>query len=620
MKPKIANYVENENYKEGDKVVLYSQRFKNVLATIKELDQKSRIAKVVIAEGDEVRVDYHEMQDFTDQSEINLSDIMNQSVEQNNEYRPIGRGYGKIQDAFNIVGSALKKIEKDLGKLKMPVVAVKYESLENRKWHNAFNTLWEGNINFMVEFLDPNGVKHTATVKVPVGGGQLKEIDAMYDNLNRKYAFDQEGVQNFLSQIKYTIDDNRSDEAVWFNPGDEPTSASMKRTTIFKKSSLNDGKTLEILNKYSNAEDDVAEQSEQLEQQASKKVDLHKEAKQKLITAKNPLFHAKKFMDDDDYNEFQKLWSIRDMFGSEVRGREDENERRGLERNHKINYKKYDDVCKCVDNILDKCHGSINMYFFPEASTTVDRVLRNIKAKNKINKKAEGFDEANSLNNIEIDLSDIEQGVMESQNDPKYQESIYSVIVDGTKVNKEDLSWEDANALSEQYRQQGYENIQVISPTQANINKKAEHEILYEDEKGNKIGYDPSLRGTKYFIWYNDGNLSEYPIYYGDGEFGFDHPEQISEELKNKFKEIVIEREGIKEANIKKKAEEIDEQMDHEMDEDFKQPGKKKTHHKSVDKKEMDEYQQDSPVPAGTNNREHNDMSTNEPNETRFQS
>ncbi len=535
MKPKIANYVENENYKEGDKVVLYSQRFKNVLATIKELDQKSRIAKVVIAEGDEVRVDYHEMQDFTDQSEINLSDIMNQSVEQNNEYRPIGRGYGKIQDAFNIVGSALKKIEKDLGKLKMPVVAVKYESLENRKWHNAFNTLWEGNINFMVEFLDPNGVKHTATVKVPVGGGQLKEIDAMYDNLNRKYAFDQEGVQNFLSQIKYTIDDNRSDEAVWFNPGDEPTSASMKRTTIFKKSSLNDGKTLEILNKYSNAEDDVAEQSEQLEQQASKKVDLHKEAKQKLITAKNPLFHAKKFMDDDDYNEFQKLWSIRDMFGSEVRGREDENERRGLERNHKINYKKYDDVCKCVDNILDKCHGSINMYFFPEASTTVDRVLRNIKAKNK-------------------------------------------------------------------------------------INKKAEHEILYEDEKGNKIGYDPSLRGTKYFIWYNDGNLSEYPIYYGDGEFGFDHPYQISEELKNKFKEIVIEREGIKEANIKKKAEEIDEQMDHEMDEDFKQPGKKKTHHKSVDKKEMDEYQQDSPVPAGTNNREHNDMSTNEPNETRFQS
>ncbi len=91
----------------------------------------------------------------------------------------------------------------------------------------------------------------------------------------------------------------------------------------------------------------------------------------------------------------------------------------------------------------------------------------------------------------------------------------------------------------------------------ASLNKKAmdEPEVLYEDDLGNKIVFDQ--KNNKIAIWYDGGSASEYPIYYGDGEFGYDHPEAIPEELKRKYQEIVIEREGDmdKNASLNKKAD-----------------------------------------------------------------
>ena len=115
MKLTIANFVKNEDYKVGDEVVLIGKRFSNRMATIKEVEADNKVAKVVTADDEsEFRVDFNEMNPYHDQADIpDLPNVMNQSVEQGGENRPVGRGYGKVRDAFNVVGNALKKIEKE---------------------------------------------------------------------------------------------------------------------------------------------------------------------------------------------------------------------------------------------------------------------------------------------------------------------------------------------------------------------------------------------------------------------------------------------------------------------------------------------------------------------------
>ena len=69
------------------------------------------------------------------------------------------------------------------------------------------------------------------------------------------------------------------------------------------------------------------------------------------------------------------------------------------------------------------------------------------------------------------------------------------------------------------------------------IKKKNDKVIFYLDNDRNEVGYDTKL--NKYYIFYNEGGLSEFPIHYSGSKFGFDNPENISNKLKNIYKSAV---------------------------------------------------------------------------------
>jgi len=431
----------NIEFKKGDSAILRSSRFKNKFAEIKDIEAENKIATVTTAEGETYRVDFDEMYPYNETPDI--SELSINSVEdEKGEYRPVGRGYGKERDAFNVAASAIRKLEKTLGKTKVPIVAVKYESTEQRKWRN--------------------GVKHNATVKVPVVGGQVKNAEYLYDNLNRKYKLDSEGIQNFLEQINWDIEENK-DESIYQNPGTVPSFAGMDHISFTKTAEAKaDNKTIDILTKMSkqNTKKNIKKESEKKEYYSDEKGNkigydddignkggwfifydngykadypiiypdgnvgfdnpyqipkylknkfkmlVNKygvkptiankiDYKQKLITAQNPLFHARKIMTDEDYNEFKKLLALRDMYLNEIEMQEQYNESRGVDKGHRVNYKKLNQINKSIDNVLSKYHNSIDNYFMPQEASVnpVDKIVSKILKKSNINKKAEEIDE-----------------------------------------------------------------------------------------------------------------------------------------------------------------------------------------------------------------------------------
>ncbi|KKK93559.1 hypothetical protein LCGC14_2691690, partial [marine sediment metagenome] len=265
MRPQMACRTKENQFKVDDTVILYSRRFKNITATIKEIDIPNEIATVKTADETTHRVDFDEMQENPAPFELNDVTMNSTPANEEGEYRPVGRGYGKTRDAMQVVGRSLKRIEKELGKVRMPIVNIKYQSVDQRRWHNGFNALWEGDINFIVDFLDPQGVKHSSTVKVPVQNGLIQDIKYIYDNQNRKYAMSKEGMEDFLGRVNWITDDNSDkntpnfqDESIFQNPGTVPAEAMVKHPSFIKQGSkfLNDNKVLDILNKVSNVDDD----------------------------------------------------------------------------------------------------------------------------------------------------------------------------------------------------------------------------------------------------------------------------------------------------------------------------------------------------------------------------
>lgn len=431
----------DKNFKIGDAVILYSRdkRLKNKYAIIQEIDDEKKIATVKLADEEKnVRVDFDEMNKYQDVPGI--EDLVNQSVKQEDENRPMGRGTGKERDSFNSVVGAIKKIERELGKIKIPITNIRYEASNVQKWHNGFNTMWEGEINFNVDLLGKNGERHSATVKVPIKGGKIQEVKYIYDNLNRKYAFNKEGMNDFLQQINWIIDENK-DESIFELPGTEMPLASKHISftktgkkfldnkmldIIFKhnekKAKYSDKKNITDYKTYSTPEEDMATQltgislphdtcqkcltifTEEEFQQAKKdniglcdkcRNDFKKESKmdlkEKIITARNPLLYANKFMVAEDYGKFKKLIAIHEMESQEVKSKEDHNIKRGLEKDYKINYSKLNTINKDIDKLLDKYSNSLKQVFEQKKSENniVERVVNRLHKRNSGDDKME---------------------------------------------------------------------------------------------------------------------------------------------------------------------------------------------------------------------------------------
>ncbi|MDD5589139.1 MAG: hypothetical protein PHP92_03745 [Candidatus Nanoarchaeia archaeon] len=386
MLERIMQFAKDKNFKIGDAVILYSRdkRLKNKYATIKKLDNENKIATVKLADDEkDVRVDFDEMSKYQDVPGV--EDLVNQSIKQEDENRPIGRGMGKERDSFNSVVGAIKKIERELGKIKIPITNIRYEASNVQKWHNGFNTMWEGEINFNVDLLGKNGERHSATVKVPIKGGKIQEVEYIYDNLNRKYAFNKEGMNDFLQQINWIIDENK-DESVFELPGTEMPLASKHISFTKTGKKFLDNKMLDIMFKQNNKEKKIiiANKSEIINEA---KINL----KEKLIAEKNPLKYAIKFMMADDYGKFKKLIAIREMELQEVKSKEDHNIKRGLEKDYKINYSQLNTINKDIDKLLNKYNDSLRESFEPQKAdnSIVERVVARLHKKNTENEKME---------------------------------------------------------------------------------------------------------------------------------------------------------------------------------------------------------------------------------------
>ncbi len=337
----FGSFIKKEqSFKVGGEVFLTGKRFeRNIYATIKELDNVNEIAIVTAADDTTYRVDYDEMKDVVDVPDLQMNSIKDQTSD---EYRPIGKGYGKDRDAWNVVASAMKRVEKELGKSRVPITAVKYQSTTTDKWHNGFNTLWDGDIKFTVDFMGASGEKRSATVSVPIKNGIVQQAEYIYDNLNRKYELNKEGVQNFLDGINNTVDENK-DESIFETPGKEdPTvvAAIAKNATAEIKSDL----------------------------------------KEKLITAQNSMGIARKIMNPNDFENFRKLMYLRDMIQGEIEKQQQHNKLRGVEKNENLNYERLENVNRDIDNILENYRNQLSMTFQP--SEAKDEMI------NKILKKA----------------------------------------------------------------------------------------------------------------------------------------------------------------------------------------------------------------------------------------
>jgi hypothetical protein len=444
MKGKIAGYFNENKFKEGDEVVLRGERFKHINAKIKSLDEENKIAIVVRADNGETnRVDYEEM---SPSGLPELQDLNMQSVEQEDEYRPVGVGTGKERDSFYAVGQALKKIEKELGDTRLPILAVKYESTVTDKWNIGLNCLWHGAIKFSVDFLDKTGNKHSGTVNVPIKNGLVQETKYISDNLNRRFELSAEGMKNFLSGTDWITEDPNKDEAVWTVPGQSEGFANKKRIGIEKKSGL-DPKMIDLLHKqdlnkkaegeeeyivevlindkedlgtniFARSEEEAMDKVDELIRQENpewenatidvvsvrlanlnKKADkdieelaeqfcnynnkeMTKEAMYEKFAA-NPWSKIKKIIkDDEDLEKMRELLSLREIIDQEIKEQQEENEASGLDRNHGVNLKHRKHLNNMFHDVLDKYRGNIETYFNgDQKNSTIDRVMRNIKAK-----------------------------------------------------------------------------------------------------------------------------------------------------------------------------------------------------------------------------------------------
>ena len=361
MLERIIGFSINRNFKEGHQVILNSRRFHFKKATIRKIlkadtgDVNKNKYEVATDDGENFVVDDSEIyrqndtyDDFEEKAK-EIDDVIKDDIfdQQKKEYRPIGRGTGKERDAFQVAVQALKTVEKLATKLRIPVVGIRYESNTIKKWHNGFNTLWDGTINFSIDFLNKNGQRVSATIKVPVEKGIVKTPEYIFDSMNRKYKLDKNGLDDFINGIGWEIEEN-PDESVYSPGGTYPALA---KISFANDKEHVDDKLIDILYKLDKTSEIKKEGNKQEEtiKIAGKKVNY----KQKIITAQNPLNYAKKFMTSDDFEEFKKLWAIRDMVKHEIESQEEYNQARGFEKDKNINYNKLRTINKQIENILD---------------------------------------------------------------------------------------------------------------------------------------------------------------------------------------------------------------------------------------------------------------------------
>ncbi len=545
MKGKVAGYFKENEFKEGGQVILTGNRFgKHTPATIKSLDDTNRIAIVKTSDGDgnddiTHRVDYDGMNPNGD---IKLEDLSMQSVEQEDEYRPVGRGTGKERDAFYNVGQALKKVERELGNVKLPILAVRYEGTETKKWNNGLNALWKGSVKFVVDFLDKSGNKHSATIPIAIENGLLQEAKYIYDNLNRCYDLSAEGMDNFLEGVNW-ITEKQEDEAIWTVPGQTPGFAYKKRIGIEKKSSM-DPKMIDLLHKQ----------------------DLNKKAEGEPVTPINKV--------------------------------EEVNQRITLPENL---------------NAYPSDKGDYPLLIPAGTEITLTRIETSpIEGRLYFLDVPDTHDDIN-----DVDIPAGEYFV----NEEEWDESMTEVQANLNKKADNNTKEMTKEAMFEKFCGSPWNKIKKIIKDEDDLEKMRElislreiidQEILDQQNENETCGLDRN-EGVNFKPRKNLNNmfhdvLNKYQT--GIQEY-FDRPRESA---------IVIDRvmRNIK-AKQKLAGEELDEEMDTEKEEDEKEIfEKKKTRHKSPDKQAVEEVQHDSPVPAGTGNRENNDMSPHDRTETRF--
>ncbi len=619
MLNKIAMFDKNENFKVGNSVILRSDRFKHIAGEIKELEEKNRFATVVTAEGETYRVHYDEM---NLNEPVDVSDLSMNSVKQENEYRPVGRGYGQEREAFNTVALAMKKLEKDLGKVRMPIIAVTYESTEQRKWHNGLNALWEGDINFKVDFLDPNGVRHSATVRVPIQAGQVKQAEYIYDNLNRKYNLDKDGILDFFGQVNYIMDENK-DESVFTIPGMYPATALQTNISFTKTADAKtDNKTVDIIYKNLNQNPKPV---------IAKNQTITAEAKWKMAMdkfAQNPLQNAKQFLSPEDYQELKKLLALRSMYEAEVKRQEDYNEQRGYERGYKVNYKNLNNINQSIQDILMQKQLTIKNHFFPEEiAASVDRVMSIVKKSYQNTKQAnvtnieflkefwdlakgddyETYEQFTKENHISPHILDLYK---QSKNFEEFMKRVHSFESQASLLKqphkKSDTRIKDIREDLEEGLREPIERIDVEYPYQKVIDQ-----IIYDAKKwgtasGKKLRGEVGLDMAQPLL----NILMEKDIRDIDQAYSDDDVLKVRDNMIDEANAFAQ-----KQSSLNKKAEDIDADMIHEKEEDETVPyKKKKTRQKEVQKEPNDMYQGvDAPVPSGIGTRDSNDMSPRDP-------
>jgi hypothetical protein len=592
----ITNFISQPNFKEGDNIILHSRRFNRREATIIKLNEDKKTAFVLTADGEEYKVDSNEIRE--EQTIPDIPDIITQSVEQDGEYRPVGNGTGKEREAFNVASSAMKSIQKKLGKLKVPIVGVRYESTNVDKWNNGINCLWLGSVAFAVEFLDINGVKHSATVRVPIVNGLVQEPKYMADNMNRKYAMDSDGLKNFLEGIDWMTDENDikgNDEAVWNIPGQNPGYATFDNISFIKKQSYVDPKMIDLLLKgEKNAE-------------INKKADLIKSA------------------EDDDMVTDDELRLLRDEILTTEQGYETKD---GV-----IEIVKEQPDTNVTDYTVKKNDEDVlKTTQEPEVIRYLVDYLQGSGVQANLNKKAEGEDKEVLIRELEEVINELYGEFAEIE----YYDNISPVeyfvnweigdLQEELKILKSKISIPkkfSRQALYNRFAQSPWSKIKRIIKDEDDQEKMRELLTLRElidqeigmqrgmnEENGLDSNYKIDMRRRKRV------NDTMFNILDGYENTIRDYFEPNDE------KNAVINRviRNIKAKNKKYATGGAEEEMDMEKEEEEKHRFKsKKTQQKPVEKQEGGSISGvDSAVPSGTGNREFNDMSAKDPTETKF--
>jgi len=143
------------------------------------------------------------------------------------------------KDGSQSMFQAASFLEKQLIKVKIPVLNMRYENMDVRSYKKNANVVDFGEARFAVDVIDIDGNKRAFTVPVEIRNGDLIEPEHFLDSIGRKYAFTHEGLTDYITSTEIEDEDSvtKKEESVGRTPGEEQTLASSDKD--MKKEGVN---------------------------------------------------------------------------------------------------------------------------------------------------------------------------------------------------------------------------------------------------------------------------------------------------------------------------------------------------------------------------------------------